>query len=240
MTHPDDDRFSVPMYTVGEAAANVGVPGQTFSRWARGYTAPRPSGKPTVSEPVVTALPGPAGRPVVPFVGLAEGMVLAAIRRTGVPLQRIRPALAVLQRDLGVEHALASKRLFTDGAEVLYDYAGTTTDDEVRAGLRGLVVVRSGQRVFAEVVAAYLRRITYADDGWAVRVELPAYHVAKVLADPRVNFGRPYFAHGGARVEDVLDRWYAGESWDDLAADYGIPAHEIEDAARVSKRRAAA
>lgn len=224
---PNDERFDVPLYTIGDAATSLGVPTGTFRRWVRGY-----------ADPIVTALPGGRG-PVVPFVGLAEGMVLAAIRRAGVPLQRIRPALAVLERDLGVEHALASQRLYTDGAELLYDYAGSAGDD-VRHELHGLVVVRSGQRVFTEVVASYLRRISYADDGWAIRVELPAYAVAKVVADPRVNFGQPFFAHGGVRIEDVLDRWYAGESWDELAADYGVPAPEIEDAVRVSKHRAAA
>jgi hypothetical protein len=60
---------------------------------------------------------------VVPFVGLAEGMMLAAIRQAGVPLQRIRPALVRLSEELGIEHALASRALYTDGAEVLYDFA---------------------------------------------------------------------------------------------------------------------
>lgn len=236
-----DDRFSVPLYTVVEAAANLGVPSQTFSRWAHGYQVRRPSGKPTVSAPIVTALPGRPREPVVPFVGLAEGMVLAAFRRAGVPLQRIRPALAALQNELGVEHALASKRLYTDGAEVLYDFADRPrVDAEVRDGVRDLVVLRSGQRVFADVVRAYLKRITYARDGWATRLVLPGYPVAQVVADPTVNFGQPYFRHGGVRVEDVLDRWYAGESWADLAADYGVPAREIEDAARVSRTRPAA
>lgn len=49
--------------------------------------------------------------------------MLAAIREAGVPLQRIRPALSRLQDELGFEHALASRRLFTDGVEVLCDYA---------------------------------------------------------------------------------------------------------------------
>jgi uncharacterized protein (DUF433 family) len=230
VTTPADERFSVPLYTVVEAAANLGVPRQTFSRWAKGYEAP-----------VVTALPGGRGAAVVPFVGLAEGLVVAAIRRAGVPLQRIRPALAVLERELGVDHALASRRLYTDGAEVLYDVADSaTTDDDVRDGLRELVVLRSNQRVFTAVVQSYLKRITYADDGWAARLRLPGFPVANVVADVRVNFGQPYFVHGGVRVEDVLDRWYAGESWDDLAADYGVPAREIEDAARVSRTRPAA
>ena len=37
-------------------------------------------------------------------------------------MQRIRPALRQLQSDIGVEHALASQKLYTDGAELLFDY----------------------------------------------------------------------------------------------------------------------
>ena len=59
----------------------------------------------------------------MPFIGFAEAYVLSAFRRAGVPLQRIRPAVDVLSSEIGLEHALASKKLYTDGAEVLYDYA---------------------------------------------------------------------------------------------------------------------
>jgi hypothetical protein len=105
---------------------------------------------------VVTALgkPGIHG-PSIPFVGLAEGYRLAAIRATGVPLQRIRPALECLDQKMGLKHALASQKLFTEGAEVLFDYAEKAGGDE-RDAVRELVVVRHAQRVFAEVVAGYL------------------------------------------------------------------------------------
>ena len=127
-----DARFTVPLYTLAEAARALGVPPTTFQTWARGYVR-RPPGKSLViGEPVVTALAAPAGSAAVPFIGLAEGMVLAAIRRQGVPLQRIRPALAVLQRELDVDHALASRKLYTDGAEVLFDYAEKMGDDSAR------------------------------------------------------------------------------------------------------------
>lgn len=41
-------------------------------------------------------------------------------------MQRVRPAVDALARELGLEHALAGRRLYTDGAEVLYDYATGT------------------------------------------------------------------------------------------------------------------
>jgi hypothetical protein len=51
-----------------------------------------------------------------------------------------------------LEHALASRRLYTDGAEVLYDYARLAGDTPEGESARELVVVRNGQRVFAEIV----------------------------------------------------------------------------------------
>ena len=75
-------------------------------------------------------------------MGLAE--VLAALRRSGVPMQRIRPALQAIEAEIGLEHALASRRLFTDGVELLFDYADAHIAGEL---LSSLVVVRSGQRV---------------------------------------------------------------------------------------------
>lgn len=91
-----DLRFDTPLYTVGEAARILDVPTSTFRTWVRGYVRQAP-GRPAVKgEAIVTALPTHDADPTVPFIGLAEGVVLAAIRRQGVPLQRIRPALDVL------------------------------------------------------------------------------------------------------------------------------------------------
>jgi hypothetical protein len=69
---------------------------------------------------------------------------------------------------MGLEHALASEHLYTDGAELLYDYAQSAGDEQLRL----LTVVRSGQRVFHDIIDQYLERIDY-DRGWAARVALP-------------------------------------------------------------------
>jgi hypothetical protein len=55
----------------------------------------------------------------MPFIGPGEAYALAAFRKAGVPMQRIRPAIDALASELGLAHALASRRLCTDGAEVL-------------------------------------------------------------------------------------------------------------------------
>jgi len=149
-----------------------------------------------------------------------------------VPLQRIRPAVEVLEKEIGVDHALASKRLYTDGAEVLFDYANRRGEREVM----DLVVGRTQQRQFSGVVKDYLKRIHYGGGGWADSVRLPTYGSAQVVVDPKVAFGLPFVVHGGARVEDLVDRFQAGDSVAEIATDFSVPSDEVEDVIRLATR----
>lgn len=241
MMQTDDERFSVPLYTLSGAARALDVPTSTFTTWALGYTRTPPGRPKVVGEPIVTAFPNSDGRrsPIVPFVGLVEGMVLAAIRQKGVPLQRIRPALRALTENIGLAHALASRALYTDGAEILYDYAEAVGDSPEARSARELVVVRHGQRVFAEVVEDYLHRIEYASDGYARLIRLPQYRRAEVVADPTRSFGQPIFGHGGARVADALQRFWAGDDLQAVSQEFGVQVADLEDALRVASRPAA-
>jgi uncharacterized protein (DUF433 family) len=154
-------------------------------------------------------------------------------------MQHIRPALDALEREIGLEHALASQKLYTDGAEVLFDYGGKHKGTADGRFALELVVIRNGQSVFVPVIEAYLKRIEYAADGYATLIHLPAYERAEVVADPTRSFGAPIFERGGSRVSDVLERFWAGDSLEELAADYRVPADQLEDVLRVASRRAA-
>lgn len=225
------DRFADPLYSLAEASRYLGVSDSTFRSWARGYDV-RVKGRRVTGDPVITALGTPGKRGAsIPFIGLAEGYSLTAIRRSGVPLQRIRPALEQLSKEMGIGHALASQRLFSDGAEVLFDYA-RTVDGEAADAVGDLVVVRNNQRVFAEVVETYLKRITWGTDGYALSIPLPGFEQSEVVADARRGFGQPTFVHGGARLEDVLGLFDAGESISAVAAEFGLTGLEVEDSIR--------
>lgn len=227
-----DKRFEVPLYTASEAARYLGVPVSTFRTWAHGYQRKSKGRRPVVGDAIVTTVASDAGASV-PFVGLAEAHALTAIRKSGVPLQRIRPALDRLQQELGIEHALASKALYTDGAEVLYDYAETLGDTPEARSARELVVVRHGQHAFNEVVDSYLRRVEFqAGDPWAHLIHLPRYPTADVIVDPERSFGQPIFASGGARTEVVLAAFKRGASIDELTDEYGVPQADLLDVLR--------
>ncbi len=169
------------------------MPPSTLGTWARVH--------------IVTSFDASRNHPSIPFVGLAEGLVVLAFRRAGVSLQHIRKAAATLE-EVGIDHPLASQRLFTDGASVLPDYA-------------------------ADVVRDYLRLVTYGSDGWPEKLVSPATPRPVVLADPKRSFGQPIFIRSGVRVQDVLDRWRAGETLAEIAEDFGVPPEDVEDILRV-------
>lgn len=210
----DDPRRKWGILSVREASKYLGTRERTLHNWARGTGA---------AEPVITAVKD--GKEVLlPFVGFAEAYALTALRRAGVSMQEIRPAVADLEREVGIAHALASRNLSTDGVRVLYKYAGDDPDH---------TVVRTKQKQFRKVVEEYLSPIHYGDDGWADRITLPLYEHARVVVDPQKAFGHPLLASGLARVEDIADRFAAGESIDDIASDFRISRAEVEDVIRV-------
>ena len=234
------DRFATLLYGLGEAAGYLDVPSSTLATWAYGYERRGAAAGVIVGRPVITAVrPARRDAAAVPFIGLAEGYALAAFRQAGVPMQRIRPAIDALDHELGLKYALASRRLYSDGAEILYDYARHAGDTPEGESARELVVVRNNQRVFAEVVERYLRRIDFAADGYAQVIHLPQYRVADVTIDPDHAFGRPRFARGGAGLDDVMDLFLAGEPVDAVAAEFGLTRDEVEDALRATTRTAA-
>ncbi|HEX8305726.1 MAG TPA: hypothetical protein VF612_12670 [Jatrophihabitans sp.] len=241
------DRFRAPLYTIAEAARYLGVPESTFGGWATGYRSRsaglalgrsaglalgRSAGS-ALGRPLLTTVARRDSRrdAVVPFIGLAEGLVLTAMRRGGVPLQRVRPALARLEDRLGVRHPLASRWLHTDGVEVLFDYA--EVEDAAAGEAPDVVVVRSDQRVLDMTVESW-RRIEFAEDGYARLLRLPAYRTAEVVVDPARGFGQPVFVRGGARVEDALSMVRAGVELETVAAEYRVPAEHLLDAVGVA------
>ncbi len=230
-----DDRVCVPLYTIAEAARFLGVPAATLATWARGYERHPRGRSPTKQPAIITSISAGRGQPSIPFAGLAEAMVLAAFRRSGVSLQHIRRAVTRLEREIGIDHALASKRLYTDGAAILYEYADKVDDREIG----DLIEIVSGQRVFTGVVRDYITRIGYDTAGWAVRLTLPLTKRHIVTVDPAISFGQPVFGAANVRFEDVIDRWKAGEALGDIANDYEIPFADLEDAIRATYPAAA-
>jgi len=201
--------YLVPMYSQSNVAQIVRAAPSTINRWAIGDSS---------HPPLITVTSSGQGL-TVPFVGLAEAFVLNAFRKAGLPMQRIRPAVEILKHGMGVEHALANNLLLTDGSEILYR-DGDDLD-------RRLVVLRSGQAVFNEVVTDYLKSIDFANSGYAKALRLPQYPSLDVRVDPTINGGRPTLAGRGIAIDDVLGRIRAGEEPSSVAYDYDLDRDDV-------------
>src|SRR5947207_11727966 len=175
-----DARFTAGLMNLAEAGRHLGVPRQTFHRWARGYQ--RGERLLHVLEPA-SALP-------VTFIALTEAYVLDALRDAGVRPQKIRPALKRLQAEFGTQYVLTAAELATDGIDVLWDFSRTPDGD-------GLIAADSGQHVIREIVKGYVSYINYDDDGHPRQLQLPEWLPSKVVVDVHRSFGQPIFAGTG-------------------------------------------
>lgn len=210
---PDDPRIAWPILTIQEAADYLQLPYSTMRGWAR---------PPKGHDPLIEVFDSKGKEATVPFVGFAEAFVFAKLRRSKMSDRAIREGVKAVRDKWGLEHALASKRLWTDGAELLW---GAADND--------LFVARTNQVQFTATVREQLSSVTYAeDDGYAKRIRLPQFARTDVFVDPEVAYGYPLVEPAGARVKDLVDRFWAGDTMTDIAHDLGVPLASVEEVIR--------
>ena len=205
-----------------EAGRHLGVPKQTFHRWARGYRR---------GEPLLHVLERDSTLSVT-FIALAEAYILDALRKAGVRPQRIRPALKRLERDFGKPYVLTAAELATDGIDVLWDFSRTPAGD-------GLIAADTGQHVIREIVKDRVSYINYDDEGNPRQLRLPEWLPSKVVVDVQLSFGQPIFAGSGVRVTDVAGMIKAGDSAETVAEEFGLDIADVRTSARILLGRAA-
>jgi uncharacterized protein (DUF433 family) len=216
----DDPRTAWPLYTIHEAAKYLGLPYSTLRSWVR----------PTEGNALVHSFPKEGNFASISFVGFAEAFVLSAARRAKMRPDRIRAGVAAVEKKFGIEHALASKRLYLDKAEILLSYA--LHED----GPGDLTVARTDQLQMTQTVRNQRELITYGGDDFASTIQLPLFQQAKVIVDPREAFGQPIVERTGTRVRDVLALFWADEPIRDIAYDFDLETDEVEDLIRAQTK----
>ena len=207
-----------PLYGIVEAARYLGIPASTLRTWIRGRTFPKAKGA-GYSPPVVQ----PAeekGLYRLSFNNLIELYVLRALRtRHAVKLPDIRKALDYAEKELGIKRLLIHPKLRTTGGDLFLDYYGQL-----------ISLNRSGQLALKEVLKHALERIEWEDELPArLYLQLPTRPERRsITVDPRIRYGLP--AVRGVETRVLAARVDAGESLEDVAADYGIPYEDVIDA----------
>ena len=84
-----------------------------------------------------------------------------------------------------------------------------------------------------ELLTAHLERVERDSSSIPIRLYplVPGEKAERpVVIDPNVSFGRPTVVGSGIQTAVLVQRFDAGESLGDLAADYGLPEERIKSA----------
>lgn len=220
-----DDPREIPLYGFSQAASYLKIPLATLRSWVKGRSYPvGQSGEMRRFEPIIK-LPK-SNVPMLSFVNLVESHVLNGMRRIeNIPFYKVRSALDVIEKQMPSSHPLVERKFETDGIDLFIDYFGQTINQQ-------------GQVVIREVMAMYLRRIDRDIDLSLLRLypflrkDETHDEPKRVMIDPLISFGRPVLVGTGVPTDVIAERFYAGESPDELAQDYAITRDQVEEAVR--------
>jgi uncharacterized protein (DUF433 family) len=234
------DPRQIPAYTIYDAARYLRLPEQTIRNWAYGYPyATRSTGRRRTA-PLIKTEAG--SEHDFSFFNLIELHVLGALRREHrVEMPKIRRAIEYLKEQLDSPRPLIDEDMETDGTNIFVTKLGSLIN-----------VSEHGQLAMKALLDAHLKRIDRDSHGVAIRL-FPftrarsefkdAEHVAGlpriVAMDPAIAFGRPVIAGSRVPTIEISERFNAGESPEELAADFGRQLAEIHEAIRCENVAAA-
>lgn len=211
-----------PAYPIAEAASYVRVAPATLRSWVIGRPYSTSKGLRHFRPLIV---PSDRARGLLSFNNLVEAHVLRALRtKHGTSIKAIRSALDYAQQELGIERLLLSRELLTDARDVFLGHYGELIN-----------LTRSGQLAMRAVLDAHLQRVEWQNAQLPLRlfpfVGSDAAGTSRLIAiDPAVGFGRPILVRRAISTQVIVDRIDAGETAQDLAADYDLNIAEIEEA----------
>lgn len=223
----------MPAYPLNLAAHILLLPKSTLKAWVFGATW-EPKDEPLrIFEPLID--PPDRAVQMLSFVNLVEAHVLKAVRRKHfVHMAKVRDAIRHLKEKFESQHPLADIDLLAGGKDLfLQEYAE-------------LLNLTMGRQVAMEFLVVYLSRID-RDLGRAVKLypfviqplrigsEVIDQDSKVIAIDPYVSYGRPVVDGTGIATDAIAERFWGGDSIDELVEAFGRTKTEIEFAIRYER-----
>jgi uncharacterized protein (DUF433 family) len=223
----------LPAYPLDLAAHILLLPKSTLKAWVFGATW-EPKDEPLrIFEPLID--PPDRAVQMLSFVNLVEAHVLKAVRRKHfVHMAKVRDAIRHLKEKFESQHPLADIDLLAGGKDLfLQEYAE-------------LLNLTMGRQVAMEFLVVYLSRID-RDLGRAVKLypfviqplrigsEVIDQDSKVIAIDPYVSYGRPVEDGTGIATDAIAERFWGGDSIDELVEAFGRTKTEIEFAIRYER-----
>jgi len=224
MRKPYLNADEIPNYTIEESARYLHVDYDKISYWVIGGDGVAPLSTVFTRKPFLLS-----------FKNLVECFVLESLRNIhGISLQAVRKSIEQLRIARPSKYPLADYDLHTEHGKLIY----LDEHDKLTCLTRG------GQLVFREILMPFLRRVERNERGIARRLfpftrkahlKSPTNAPRVVMIDPQVAFGMPVLVNSRISTAFLLSRRKGGASVKQLAADYGRPETEIEEALQLEE-----
>jgi uncharacterized protein (DUF433 family) len=219
------DQRELPRYGIKESAYYLGIPKATLVSWVEGRYYPLKLGGRKFFAPLIDL----RGSSLLSFYNLVEAHILKSMRKLyALHMPEIRNAIDYVGKKFPSAHPLVTEQFYTDGKDLLVKKLELTIDAS-----------SGGQLGLRSILDLYLRRIER--DRFGLPIQLFPFRVGWkeepgreppriVVIDPDVSSGRPVVYGTGVMTLILSGRYEAGENIKDLAKDYGLNKHRIEEA----------
>jgi uncharacterized protein (DUF433 family) len=215
-------RLYLPAYTTVEAARFAETKPRTVAYWHYG-TGTR----------VGPALTGKKRYAPLSYLQLVEVAFVASFRQRGVPLQRIRKARDYVAKVFGAEFPFAQYEFKAEGPHILMDAASVDPEFE-----DFIVADEDGQMAWERIVLERFDQFDYEDD-LALRWH-PRGRNVPIIIDPRISFGAPIVERTGTPTWVIRGRFEAGETAEEIEADFGVLEDDLRYALEFENVKVAA
>ncbi len=238
----------MPIYTIDEAAHILWLPTATLKAWTFGQYWHQ-EGRPRSFVPLIVA--PESDEMMLSFTNLVEAHVLHAIRRVHrIKMSVVRESMSKIREEFETRHPLAEIDLYTEADREGSDRA-PHGEKSVIVKYGSYVNMSKGKQIeMEEVVAVYLTRIEREEHKLArffpfynePRIKGPGIGPQPkiVTVDPFVSFGRPVVTNTNIRTEAIAERFFAGDSVNELVSDFRLERNMIEAAIRFERPRSMA
>jgi uncharacterized protein (DUF433 family) len=174
-----------------------------------------------MSRPLIKLPDADLGR--LSFNNLIEAHIIRATLGYEVKMRNLRRAVETLHEKYGGDHPLLDRRFATDGVDLFVQEVDETVN-----------VTRGGQLALKEMVDIYLQRIVVGPDGkpeafFPVYSDDPRAEQKVIQIRPGYGSSRPIVAGTGLIVDVLRRRYLGGDSIEELAQDYRLPAETIRE-----------
>lgn len=206
-----------PVYGVAEAAGLLGLRADRARAWLDGYSRKGVEYPPVIRE-------AHTGLDIVTWGEFVELGYLREYRRFGVSLQRLRPVIDELRRELSTPYPLATAKPYIYDTELVLELQ---EKNDLPASMA--IVIATGQTIALAIDARrFFKKVDFDPSGGDAQRLRPAGAASPVLIDPLVRFGKPTVS--GVATERLWELFDAGEDIDEIVDGYELDESEVRAA----------